>query len=1243
LPEEIPEKLSVLGRMVADRAADPNIHRRKICIFLGAGADVSSGGLTFAELKHRSIERFSSRAIFDLTPIESIDRDFERLFSRLEPDERALLIEALFRQLGQLEPSEAYKLLILLVEAGGIDAVVTTNFDLMLERAQEQLGRDVLQVFSPGFARPYPRGAERYDLPKVPYLKLHGDLASKAVVALVRSELDDTRYDRDTQDLLALILGTHDLILAGYGGWDPALAKIIADAIEASRTRIYWCNPSAPSPNAPLAIALGERIDHIKISFDALVAAIARPVLEKPSLIPTELTFVRSLFDWRTEYCNAEYAKLYGTRSHKDITDTFARRSKLEDALTRFLMPNKPLVLVTGPSGYGKTTLGLRLLKNWSIRDGTKILLLRARSFPENGDVEQHVGQQLGGLGFRSPFSLFRFERWLGKNNIQLVLFIDGINEFADDLGRCTSFLRGILRFCYFLPEQHSSLRVIATIRQETWNAMLPQLDLAQLQKTAWSPAGPDQPFNTLACDAFSDEELYEAVRRMNSRSLTVADLETISASSLERLKDPYLLRVVAETSGGDLHAIPSASQFKSMIDAKLRATNTLGGSATLQQSLATAALTILEGKRQRFRETDINPAALRFEILRIARDLDIVRNAEQGFLQFDHDRTFEYFLAVALASGLGPPLETLSDLQAYLRRFHNDSRALAAARLHFELHPDIGLRLVSEGLRHVERQPKGLDSIELRVLYEFGREVLVQLAEFGDRLAKTYLADAIEAGRSAGIGELHLKAVVQAASQVPTDAAFGLLSRVSHPTSYLPRIEAQIYATDRLARRFLESATQPIDLLRDIPYRTFFADESLAAWQRVGRLAGLAMQLGPDNTHPDEYAVVSAAIQTALSTFAGEARLERCDPLEFANFFLANCDRLLFNSTAEGIRRFFSNARRSDFAEILTRLAQGDALDEGDFARIEPYTQSIEFDIEYQLSLALFIVSSLNDLSATLGLVEAIHARLGENANPVQIDFLQALVVYLHVFHDLDYDERRFAKWEETILRDWPAVLLHRPGIVRGERRGFSDPFDRVFEDGFGVIYPYGILLPAKRRQSLYYDQYVRVAFDTDVSLPLYRQWLEAFLKDNRLEESLQVLQCLSSVIVSWPAEGLSTMRPAIGHPDPRIRRAVVRVLAEAYNRHPAQTMRFLRVAGVAINDDELLEIKVRSDARLGRRQIAEEEWARLGHVLLMMEGARETLLGSLFDLVTAETFEAAVEKIFRRLGWAREPQVPG
>lgn len=1231
------EKLGSLTSVVADRAANPIEHRRKICIFLGAGADISSGGLTFAELKHRALERFARRQLFDLTPADTIDGEFDRLFLNLEPDERALMVEAIFRQLGELEPSEAYKLLVLLIEAGGIDAVVTTNFDLMLERAQQALGRDLIQVFSPGFARPYPGVHDRYSMPKVPYIKLHGDLASRAVVALVRAELDEARYDQDISKLFSSILGSHDLIITGYGGWDTALTKIISEAIEPSRTRIYWCGPSKPNELAPLRTALQDRADHITISFDQLIAAIARPVLEKPSLIPTEPTFVKSLFAWRTDYCNREYAKLYGTRAHKNIVETFARRVRLEESLTRFLLPNKPLALVTGPSGYGKTTLGLRLQKAWSLREATKILLLRARSFPESGDVEQYVGEQLGGLGFRSPFSLFRFERWLTNNNLQLVIFIDGVNEFADDLNRCVSFLRGILRFCYFLPEEHSSLRVVATVRQETWNAMLPQLDAAQLQKTVWSPAGSEHGFETLSCDVFSREEVYDAVRRMGSKTLTTSDLDSVSLGSFERLRDPYMLRIVAESPTRGLQVVPSASQLRTMIEAKLRAAGSLGSSTTMQHAMAKAAMRSLEGKRQRFREVDIEPAALRLDILRIARDLDLVRETQQGFYQFDHDRTFEYFLAVALANGLGPPLETLDDLQAYLHNYRNDGRSLAAARLHFALHPEMGLRLISDAMLLVDRADQSLDSSDLQHLYEFARDLLVQLAEYGEPQVTVYLSDAIAAAGNAAIGEMHLRAVVQAAAYLPDKVSIELLCRVRHRTSTLPRTEAQIYAVDRLVRHFLESGAKPKDLLLDAPYAAFFSDASLPKWQLIGRLIAFATQLGPDNTHASEYETAGAALRSTFERLAGAPSPGRPAAQAFAEYFLLHCDRLLFNSTAEGIRRFFSNSRRADFLDVLRTIQSGNTLSAEDFARIEPYTQSIEFDIEYHLSAMLFVMSSLNDLPATLTLAEHLFGRFDENANPVQIDFLEEVIVYLHVLHALEYDEARFGIWEETILKSWRGVLLHRPGLLRGERRGFADPFDRNFEDGFGVIYPYGILRPSKRRRSMPYAEYSKVSADLEeIPLPMYTRWLEAFLRDNRIEEALQLLQAIAGVIITWPMEGLLALRSAIGHTDHRIRRAVIRVLAEAYNRHPSATLRYLRVAGVAINDDELLEIKVRSDARLGRRQVSEEEWARVGHLLLTMDGAKETLSDCLYCLLSVDTFEQAVEMIFKRLGLA-------
>ena len=154
-----------------------------------------------------------------------------------------------------------------------------------------------------------------------------------------------------------------------------------------------------------------------------------------------------------------------------------------------------------------------------------------------------------------------------------------------------------------------------------------------------------------------------------------------------------------------------------------------------------------------------------------------------------------------------------------------------------------------------------------------------------------------------------------------------------------------------------------------------------------------------------------------------------------------------------------------------------------------------------------------------------------------------------------------------------------------------------------------------------------------------MYTKYLEEFLATGRTEEALQVLQELSGVIVPWPLEGLLSLRAVIGYPEPRIRRAVVRILAEAFNRHPDETLQFLRTSGAAVSDDDLLTIKIRQDARIGRRQISEQEWARIARVLLARPNGRETLIVCLRELLHADSYMDAVRGILQKLGRIDSP----
>ncbi|WP_050400009.1 SIR2 family protein [Bradyrhizobium embrapense] len=1231
---ETPEALALLGRLIADRATNPARHLARICVFLGAGADLSSGGLTFWELKRQALVEFGKRRLFDVTPSTNIEAEFEALFAQQAPDDKALLIDWLFHRMQPLQPSDAYKLLVLLAESGGIDAIITTNFDGMLEKAQQELGRDLFQIYAPGIARPYFLANERFQPPRKPYLKLHGDIASRSLMFLTTEEIQAPPYDPSMLELLGEILRTHDLVFVGYGGNDPALAEIIADAVRGTSSRIFWCGPTRPAPESPLVTLLGSRMRQVRGKFDDLMMEIARPVLERPSLQMIEPTYLRCLFEWRLDYCNRQYLQAYAVRDGTSLVETFARRPRAEDQVRLFLRSNRVLTLVSGPSGFGKTTLGIRLHSSWEGDPASRLLLIRARALQGVGDIEQYVAEQLGGLGSRGPFSLFRFEKWLAESQQRLVLYIDGINEFSPDLTRCVQLFRNILRFCYFLPETDSAIRVIATIRQETWNAMLSHIDLLQLQKTLWTETAADQGVGTIACGEFTDDELRDAVARLRDRGYATVETEQLSPTVFNQLHDPYLFGAVADASHRGMSAIPGARIYQQALDQKLVRRGSLIDTTTLKDVLATLALGTLTRQQDRFREIDIEPPTLRGEIIRLMKDLHVFVDAGDGYLQFDHDRTLEFFLALGLGSGRGPSLETVDDLLRYLKSFRTQAKPIAAARLYFELLPQKRFATIDKILRSLDERVGQYGLADREMLFGFGREVLSDMAEQADPVALQYLLDLSSAAGQGNIGPSLLRTAVQFGAALAVSDAIQILTNISDSVSSPVAIEANIYATDRLVKLYLEAGCPPVLLTKHQPYAAFFGDERCSSWQRLGRLLGFAAHLGPDNTHPNEYAGTLHSLDASLDILLKDQWAE-ADADAIADHIRKYCDRLIFNAPLEAVEQFFAHQDRSEFTSILARLGVGEVLTADQFDRLQPYTQTLNTEIEYHLCHLLLAISSFNDFGVTLDLIKSRLSAISRSSSPIEIDFLHAALVYLHVLHNAPYDIEVFAEYEARILEDWPDVLLFRPGLERGERRGFQDLFDRIFEDGFGVIYPYGVLSPSLRRQRYLYGDYVReMRSETESPLPLYTRHLESFLAAGRIEEAIQLLQALAGVIVLWPTEGLLALRSVIGHPDPRIRRAVVRVLAECFSRHPAETLSFLRSSGAAVSEEDLIEIKIRQDAHIGRRQINEEEWARIGHFLLSRSGGLSLLVECTMELLQARSLDDAVRAVLYRLG---------
>jgi hypothetical protein len=104
-----------------------------------------------------------------------------------------------------------------------------------------------------------------------------------------------------------------------------------------------------------------------------------------------------------------------------------------------------------------------------------------------------------------------------------------------------------------------------------------------------------------------------------------------------------------------------------------------------------------------------------------------------------------------------------------------------------------------------------------------------------------------------------------------------------------------------------------------------------------------------------------------------------------------------------------------------------------------------------------------------------------------------------------------------------------------------------------------------------------------------------------------------------------------------PLVHRAAVRVLAEAYNRYPVETLRFLANSGLAVSPGDMRDIRARIDPRIGRRQFEGLQWGRVLHFLLSLPNARARIFHALRIAYDAPNAASAVQSIADASGWTK------
>ena len=209
-------------------------NREGLCVFLGAGCSLSSSNenLSTAGVVCRYLADRTPHIDYSKRPPEENYRDFVNSWLNLGTHDRN---DVLARYIpADLEPSVGYMNLARLVGAGYIKAIITTNFDNLIDKALQRFGIDY-SLHCGDAAATSPSGKA----PVVTLAKVHGGLYQ---CALAFSPDDLEQLPRTVRQLVRR-LSSRPLLVVGYSGQDRGIMRALSGSSEHTA---FWAAPTEP-------------------------------------------------------------------------------------------------------------------------------------------------------------------------------------------------------------------------------------------------------------------------------------------------------------------------------------------------------------------------------------------------------------------------------------------------------------------------------------------------------------------------------------------------------------------------------------------------------------------------------------------------------------------------------------------------------------------------------------------------------------------------------------------------------------------------------------------------------------------------------------------------------------------------------------------------------------------------------------------------------------------------------------
>jgi len=223
--------------------------------------------------------------------------------------------------------------------------------------------------------------------------------------------------------------------------------------------------------------------------------------------------------------------------------------SKFED----FLSSDKRCFVLTGKSGVGKSNFVFSLKDEFSKKgDNTCFLIYNAARLSTSENISQMISQDFGRyllLGSLENKDLFKTLEDSGEMEDKLLVVVfDAINENIEG----KSLLRNI---DHMIGESdYRWLKVVITSRPESWKTLKRGVPLAEAlyyREREQEELGVELPEFTIQLDQFHREELPLVYGLYRKKYHLETSYEELTAAIRSSLRDPLILRLVAEIYGG--------------------------------------------------------------------------------------------------------------------------------------------------------------------------------------------------------------------------------------------------------------------------------------------------------------------------------------------------------------------------------------------------------------------------------------------------------------------------------------------------------------------------------------------------------------------------------------------------------------------------------------------------------------------------------------------------------------------